>query len=199
MIAFDAATVLSSSVARDCFEQVCCLANAMESNPYQPPRENSEGIPAPKSEGMSESPLDDPVPAYVADGNLESHIVVRWLEANGVPAHAVEDHSGVSLFALGTISQFHKPQVFVNRSDLERAAELLQEFEDQRNLRRKGTSDAAPIMSECEECGATSEFPALQNGTTQTCPQCHAYMDVGTSDWPEDFDFGEPEDDSEPD
>lgn len=138
-----------------------------------------------------------PVVAYTANGNLEAHSVVTWLQSNGVQAYAVEDNSGVSLFAFGTLSQFHKPQVFVDKIDLHRAGELLRRFEQQRNERRRKSADAPAIESKCEECGALSEFPATQNGTTQNCPQCHAFMDVGVFDWPDDVDFGVSEVDSQ--
>ena len=59
-----------------------------------------------------------PVVVYTANGNLEAHSVVTWLESNGVASYAVEDNSGASLFAFGTISQFHKPQVFVDNTDM---------------------------------------------------------------------------------
>jgi len=134
--------------------------------------------------------LKQPVAAYTANGNLEAHSVVTWLESNGVKAYAVEDNSGVSLYAFGTLSQFHKPQVFVDNVDLNRAAELLRRFEQQRNERRRIPADAPLIEAECEECGALSEFPQIQDGTTQNCPKCHAFMDVGVFDWPDDIDFG---------
>ena len=140
-----------------------------------------------------EDAIAHPTLAYTANGNLEAHAVVTWLESNGVRAYAVEDNSGVSLFAFGTISQFHKPQIFVGKADMERAGDLLRQFESQRDARRREVDGAPRITSECEECGVASEFPASQDGTTQNCPKCHAFMDVGTFDWPEDFDFGSQE------
>ena len=137
--------------------------------------------------------MDSPIVAYTANGNLEAHSVVAWLGSNGIHAYAVEDNSGVSLFAFGTISQFHKPQVFVDKPDIERAGELLRQFEEQRDERSKKLDNAAPITSECDECGASSEFPASQGGTTQNCPKCHAFMDVGEICWPDDDDFGDAE------
>lgn len=170
----------------------------MESNPYEPPRESADGVRLPPADDSGDDDaLANPALAYTANGNLEAHSVVTWLESNGVRAHAVEDNSGVSLFAFGTISQFHKPQIFVDKEDLERAGDLLRQFETQRHARRRELDDAPPITSECEECGASSEFPAAQNGTTQNCPKCHAFMDVGVFDWPEDFDFSVEETDRE--
>ncbi|MEO9593840.1 putative signal transducing protein, partial [Rhodopirellula bahusiensis] len=97
--------------------------------------------------------LATPTLAYTASGNLEAHAIVTWLQSNGVRAYAVEDNSGVSLFAFGTISQFHKPQVFVEESDLQRAGDLLRQFESQRDRRRADLENAPAIKSECEECG----------------------------------------------
>jgi hypothetical protein len=162
----------------------------METDPDNPRNTPSEGLPVRVSADGGAGTLVDPVPAYTANGNLEAHSAVTWLESNGVRSHAVEDNSGVSLFMFGTISQFHKPQVFVDRQDLERAGDLLRQFEVQRDKRRQELDDAPPIKSECEECGELSEFPGSQNGTTQNCPKCHAFMDVGSFDWPDDFDFG---------
>ena len=170
----------------------------METNPYKPPNSPTDGEPLQASTKGEDDALAEPVVAYTASGNLEAHFVVSWLGSNGVRAYAVEDNSGVSLYDFGTISQFHKPQVFVDKPDLERAGDLLRQFEAQRRRRRQGLGDAPPISSECEDCGATSEFPASQNGTTQNCPRCHAFMDVGVSDWPEDFDYSDVELDPEP-
>ena len=147
----------------------------------------------PGSDAAADS-LANPKLVYTANGNLEAHSLAIWLRSNGVRAYAVEDHSGVSLFAFGTLSQFHKPQVFVDEVDLPVAAGLLREFESQEDRKAKKKGDRPPIQSECEECGSTSEFPASQDGTTQNCPKCNAYMDVGNMDWPEDFDVGSEDD-----
>ena len=47
------------------------------------------------------------------------------------------------------------------------------------------------IQVECEECGKNSLFTKELDGTTQECPHCYAYVDVGELDW--GIDFGEPE------
>ncbi len=135
--------------------------------------------------------LETPTLVYTANGNLEAHSAVTWLRYNGIRAFAVEDNSGASLFVFGTISQFHKPQVFVEKQELRNARDLLRQFETQRSQRRRDHEDQSPIEAECEECGAVSEFPASQDGTTQNCPKCNAYMDVGSTGFPDDFDFGE--------
>ena len=165
----------------------------MSQNPYEPPSETSDNLEGTSPVDSNRDSLESPTLVYTANGNLEAHSVVNFLQSNGIRAYAVEDNSGVSLFAFGTISQFHKPQVFVDKQDLESAGELLYEFETRRARRRKKQDERPPIKAECEECGAIGDFPANQDGTTQNCPKCHAFMDVGETDWPEDFDFGEEE------
>jgi len=168
----------------------------MDEDPYKPPKTPSDGERILPSANAGDGALAEPVLAYTASDNLEAHSLVTWLQSNGVRSYAVEDNSVVGLFAFGIISQVHKPQVFVNKPDRERADELLHKFESQRDGRRADLNDAPPITSKCDECGASSEFPASQDGTTQDCPKCHSYMNVGTFDWPDDFDFGDAE--SEP-
>jgi hypothetical protein len=165
----------------------------MDDNPYKPPTTPMSGEGVRPSSNEDKDALAEPVAAYTANGNLEAHSVVTWLESNGVRSYAVEDNSGVSLFVFGTISQFHKPQVFVNKAELQRARELLRQFESQRDKPRVDLVGAPPITAECEACGASNEFPASQDGTTQNCSMCDAFMDVGSFDWPDDFDVGEEE------
>jgi hypothetical protein len=162
----------------------------MSDNPYQPPQTTPNDS-QPMPQDLKGDSLTEPTLAYTAIGNLEAHGVVAWLRSHGIRAHAVEDHSLGGLFILGVVTQIHKPQVFVNKVDFEDAAELIQQYEAQRNRERSVLDTMPPITSECEECGTASEFPVSQNGTTQNCPKCNAYMDVGTDQWPEDFDFGE--------
>jgi len=83
----------------------------------------------------------------------------------GVRAYAVEDNSGASLYVFGTISQFHKPRVYVDKADLEEAGELLRQFEAKRDARRRDPDGGPSISAQCEECGAWSGFPASQDGT----------------------------------
>ena len=163
----------------------------METNPNEPPRE-------PLGEAAGDDRQDrlaSPVVVSTASSNIEAHSIATWLESNGIQARVVEDNSGESLFAFGADSQIHDPQVFVDKQDDARAVELVKDFETQRIQRRKKSQGDEPVSSECEECGKSSEFPASEDGTTQNCPKCGAYMDVGEIDWPDDFDFGEENED----
>ena len=164
----------------------------MEPNPYEPPNKlvTDDRSPPVHPERYA---LDDPVLAYTANDNLEAHSIVTWLHSDGVRAYAVEDNSGVSIYAFGTLSQFHNPQVFVDRADLEAAGELLRQFEAKRDASRRDLADTPPISSKCEVCGTVSDFPASQDGTIQNCPKCDEFMDIGSLKWPDDCDFGDAE------
>ncbi|WP_298859468.1 hypothetical protein [uncultured Gimesia sp.] len=111
------------------------------------------------------------------------------LHANDIPAHVMEDQSGVSLWALGTISQFHQPNVWVDKSTSQKAAQFILRFEETRKERENpdlnASTDTIPV--ECEECGTTTFFPGTLSGTTQDCSKCSAYLDVGELPWEEDF------------
>ena len=97
----------------------------------------------------------------------------------------------MSLWAFGTISQFHRPNVWIDKSTAGQAAELIRDFEERKRERLKPGESQTEIEVECEECGGKTFFAGTLNGTTQECSHCRAFVDVGTLDWDEDF--GEPE------
>jgi hypothetical protein len=132
--------------------------------------------------------LHDPVAVYTAANNIEAHLLCTMLGNAGVEAHTVEDVSQVGTWVGGLVPGLHKPQVWIDRADLERARTLLEEYEQRQDSRRPGRpSDDGPVEAECEDCGKTSVFPAKHRGTVQNCPFCGAYLDVGGpgDDWEE--------------
>jgi hypothetical protein len=133
----------------------------------------------------------EPTLVYTAATNVEAHLVVEMLRTNGIPAYAVEDQSGVSLWAFGTISQFHQPNVWVDKPTAERAAELIVLFEERKREREYPNTGSGEIHVVCEGCGKTTIFPDTLDGTTQDCSHCQAYVDVGELPWEEDFDAPE--------
>ncbi len=138
--------------------------------------------------------LVDPFPAYNAANNIEAMLVQQFLESHGIDAYAVEDASGIGIFAWGGgLNEIHKPQVWISRNDEQRVAELLTEYEQQKLERdaERHADEAKTIEADCESCGKTSTFAGTLNGTTQLCTHCGAYVDVGEFDWPYDDDFGE--------
>ncbi len=135
--------------------------------------------------------FEKPVVVYTAKTNVEAHLIVKMLENNGVPAYAVEDQSGASLFSFGILHQFHKPKIWVDEVMFDQAAKRLQDFEEKnrtRNALQKGSED---INAVCEECGKTTAFAYSLDGTTQECLHCGSYLDVGELPWEEDFGVAE--------
>jgi hypothetical protein len=138
--------------------------------------------------------LRDPVAAYDAANNLEAIFVRDALVAAGVEAYVTEDISQVGVWALGLIPEIHKPQVWVDRSDLERVKPLLDDFEQRaaelRGNREGVESFATTVEAVCEECGHSNSFPAAQRGSVQQCEKCGAYLDVGDEETTADDDEG---------
>ena len=131
--------------------------------------------------------LKDPIAVYTAATNLEAHVIVNMLNDNGVPAFAVEDQSGASLWMFGTISQFHDPKVWIDKSSVLEAGKLIDSFEKRQNERRNVSAQTQGLPVVCEACGKTTTFPNALNGTVQRCPQCDDFIDVGELNWNQDF------------
>jgi hypothetical protein len=137
-------------------------------------------------------PLKDPFAAYNAAHNVEAELVRNALVAAGIEAHFTEDLMSLGIFAFGPIPEIHRPQVWIERADADRAAPILAEFE-RRSAELRGTPTAAPeastarVEQACEECGKMLSFPAGQEGSVQECMYCGAYVDVGGADGDEDW------------
>ena len=131
----------------------------------------------------------EPFKVYTAADNVEAHTIAQMLKASGIPAHAVEDQSVVGLFGFGIIGQVHKPDVWVDKSTAKQASQLVAQYEETARNRDQTENSAVGISAQCEDCGETTMYPGELDGTTQNCPHCHAYVDVGELDW--DGDLGE--------
>lgn len=142
--------------------------------------------------------LRDPFAAYNAGTNIEAHLVCRMLNEAGIEAAVIEDISAAGIEWVGLLSEIHKPQVWIERADIERAKPILDEYEQRAAERRKTESDGEPIDVTCEECGQTSEYPATQKGSVQSCSHCGAYVDVGDEVPFEGWDEVPPEDETPP-
>jgi hypothetical protein len=129
--------------------------------------------------------LKDPVAVYTAETSGEARLVRHLLSEAGVEAYTTEDFSQVGL-RLGD-ADFDRPQVWVDRSDAERAAPILQEFQEHKaNPPPSREIDPGPVEAVCEECGQAATFPGSQRGSVQDCPHCGAMIDVGgdeDGDW----------------
>jgi hypothetical protein len=122
--------------------------------------------------------FSDPIAAYNAVSNLEAHLVANALREAGLEAIVIEDLSLLQ-DAIGFATEVHKVQVWIERAETDRAKPVLEEYERQAAERQKTAADAPLIEVICEECGATTLFPANQLGSVQNCPRCRAFVDVG--------------------
>jgi hypothetical protein len=147
-------------------------------------------------------PLQDPVAVYNASSNFEAHMICNILKDAEIEAYPTDDVSLVGVCAFGLLPEIHKPQVWIDRSGVDRAKPILQEYDRQLLERhevngKRGGAEDVPVEAHCEECGRGSLFPVEDNGTVQECPHCGAYVDVGdTPDAEEWWNVGEPEDDA---
>jgi hypothetical protein len=127
--------------------------------------------------------LKDAVAVYNAANNIEAHLIHNILKDAGVEAFVAEDVSQVGVWMFGLLPEIHKPQVWVDRSDIERAKPILEDFENRQLQRqaanlKQAASGEATLEAVCEACGQRSVFPSAQEGTVQDCPHCGDYMDV---------------------
>jgi hypothetical protein len=115
--------------------------------------------------------LQDPVAVYDAANDVEAQLICNFLNEAGVEAYITEDDAQVG--------QVMKPQVWVDRSAIDSAKPILQDYERRQQREGMAQADDAVVESVCEECGQRTAFSASQEGTVQTCPHCGSCMDVG--------------------
>jgi hypothetical protein len=130
-------------------------------------------------------PLRNPIAVYNAATNVEAHLVCNALLQSGVEAMVIEDSSVVGLWFGGAIPEIHKPQVWIERDDVERAKVVLQDYERRIAERRETMAAGDPLDVACEDCGKRASYPPTQRGTVQECPHCGAYVDVDDTPWAE--------------
>lgn len=126
-------------------------------------------------------PITDPVTVYTARDYLEAQILRDTLLDAGIDAFAIDDASQAGTWMFGLISNIHKPTVVVNRSDRDRAAPLVAQFDADVVARERAKHDTlsdSVITVTCDECGATNYFPATRRGGIENCQICRAYLDV---------------------
>jgi hypothetical protein len=135
--------------------------------------------------------ISHPVAVYNAENNIEAQLLCAYFDQHGIEAYPMMDESLAGFWSFGILPEIHKPQVWVDKSNVDAAQPLLVEYERER-LRRRSTHlndqdlAASSIDVVCEECGKTTSFPASKNGTTQDCSHCGAFVDVGDEepfDW----------------
>ncbi len=114
--------------------------------------------------------LRDPFAAYNAANNLEAHLVCNLLNDAGIEAYVIEDLSQVGVWLGGLIPEIHKPQVWIERADVERAKPFLEDYERRAEERRRELANAPPVEVVCEECGKTSPVPGQSKGVHPGLP-----------------------------
>jgi hypothetical protein len=115
--------------------------------------------------------LQDPVAVYNAANNVEAKLISNFLVDAGIEAFAVEDVSQVGTWAFGLLPEIHKPQVWVDRENVEKAKSFIAEYES-----RSGQHDSdSKNDSFCYECGEP-----IEQGVP-VCPACGRALD-----WSED-------------
>jgi hypothetical protein len=126
--------------------------------------------------------LRDPVAVYDAASNLDAHMVVQALASADIEGFVIEDVSRAGTWVGGLVAVIHKPQVFVERADVDRAKPVLEAYErtaaERRAARERDVNIEPPIVVTCEECGKFSTFSAALRGTVDQCQHCGAYVDV---------------------
>jgi len=110
------------------------------------------------------SVLASPVCVHIGRTNVDAHLKAILLNEAGISAHAVDDISNAGYFALGAIGLIHRPQVYVDRSQLERAREFLARYEDSR--------PRETLAAFCFHCG----LPLLEDPSPRFCPHCHGQL-----------------------
>lgn len=119
----------------------------------------------------------DPLAAYIASNNVEAYFVRSLLCDAGIEAVVIEGKSQAEILFGLYFAEDSTPQVWIERSDIERAQPVLTEYDRRKAERRQGKSKFA-VDVVCENCGKVAAFSAAQAGTVQRCPFCREYIDV---------------------
>jgi hypothetical protein len=130
--------------------------------------------------------LQNPIAVYYAKTNTEAASLCHMLNEAGIEAHLMEDLSSVGFGWGGPMPNVHWPKVWVDKSNEQQAAAILQKYEqsvyDHQPERAAGVGDETIVQAVCEECGEASMFSGRILGTVQECPVCGAFMDVEIAD-----------------
>ncbi len=107
--------------------------------------------------------LNDPIVIYTAATNTDAQLIAGLLTATGIDAFAVDDMSPGGMYSLGTLSELHRPQVFVDKSRADDAAKFLDEYETR--------SESADTNRYCYHCGMLCSEDGLK------CSECGATLE----------------------
>lgn len=105
--------------------------------------------------------IDKPTAVFVAETNVEAHVIANLLCGSGIEAHAVEDVSPAGMYSLGTLDEIHRPRVFVSSEQVGAAREFIARYQ----TRSQSAIDASRHHC-CYFCGAACESDVAE------CPSC---------------------------
>ena len=71
--------------------------------------------------------LQHPLVVYNAADHVEAHLLCNALVDAGIDAYVIDDVSQVGTSAFGLLPEIHKPQIWVERGDVERAKAFYRE------------------------------------------------------------------------
>jgi predicted Zn-ribbon and HTH transcriptional regulator len=160
--------------------------------------------PTPRRVMMAESDRDPQI-VFLAETPQLADAVVQLLASNNIAAEMITPPMETSSSPLTGMSAMSAPEGYEIRvlevSQVTQARELLETAESVaavKAVREKRANRTGTVKAECEECGHESEWPAIAMGTTESCPNCGAYMDIPDpdDDW-SDVDFGKGEEEEE--
>jgi len=120
----------------------------------------------------------DQICVCTASSLEEADIAVAWLAGEGIEAYVKDRHLlGTYAWITSAIAPRGVEVVVFDQSLAARAVDLLQERQAALSA---ALADAprTPVEATCENCDATSTFPAPSRGRVENCPKCGAYMDV---------------------
>jgi hypothetical protein len=146
----------------------------------------------------------DPRTVFVAENSKLADAVVQLLAAEGIPAEVYAPPPQAESQPLTGMTELVTPDELEVRVTEAKQAEAAREFlAGAENttaihaMRQKRANRTGNVTVACEECGKSSEWPAVLMGTTEVCPHCSAYMDIPDpdDDWA-DVDFGDGDEDN---
>lgn len=114
--------------------------------------------------------------------NILAHEVAEWLTNAGISCQVIEGSNPVG----GP----ENAQVMVSANDHAQAVQLLQSL--QQPQPQPSSVVEVPLQSEwidvrCERCGHQMRYPPIRKGEVENCPNCFAFIDIGTDvgydDW----------------
>jgi hypothetical protein len=147
----------------------------------------------------------NPETVFVAENVKLAEAVIQLLATHNIPAESFTGATRTESEPITGVSEVSAAEEFEIRvtdpAKISEARELLSTAESAaavRAIREKRLQRTGTVTAVCEECGKSSEWPADTMGTTDTCPNCGAYMDIPDpdDDW-SGVDFGQDEEESE--